>query len=204
MLKLMVLDDHIAVGEGTRAIIQAELQCEVEVFTEPLEALDKVKLGSYDVYLIDFRLPNMNGLTFIELLLELHAEAIVIIYTGHQIEQHLLTLWQKGVVGFVSKTASRKQLIDTILYALEGKLIIDQTLLMKLLDQKQVVSQLTLTKREKQILLYVQEGLTNKAIAAQMHLSQRSIEKSLTFIFSKLQVESRVEAVMKWNEMNNK
>lgn len=202
MLKLMVLDDHIAVGEGTRAIIQAELQCEVEVFTEPLEALDKVKLGSYDVYLIDFHVPNMNGLTFIELLLELHAEAIVIIYTGHQIEQHLLTLWQKGIVGFVSKTASRKQLIDTILYALEGKLIIEQTLLMKLLDQKQVVSQLT--KREKQILLYVQDGLTNKAIAAEMHLSQRSIEKSLTLIFSKLQVESRVEAVMKWNEMNSK
>lgn len=199
MLRIMILDDHIAVGEGTRAIIQAELQCDIDIFTEPLKALEQVSLNRYDVYLIDFHLPQMNGLQFIEQLRTLHTEAIVIIYTGHQIEQHLLTLWQKGIAGFVSKTASRKQLIDTILYALEGKVIIEQMLFMKLLDHKQVASQLT--EREKEILTYVKEGFTNKAIASQMHLSQRSIEKSLTTIFSKLEVESRAEAVIKWSEM---
>lgn len=197
----MVLDDHIAVGEGTRAIIQTELECQVDVFTDPFEALAQVAIEKYDVYLIDFNLPSINGLQFIEHLLHIHMDAVVIIYTGHQIEQYLVKLWHKEIVGFLSKTASRKQLIDTILYGLEGKLIIEQSLLTRLLKYNyDEQSTSYLTDRENEILGYVKDGFTNKAIALEMHLSQRSIEKSLTTIFSKLKVESRAEAVIKWNE----
>lgn len=197
----MVLDDHIAVGEGTRAIIQSELECRVDVFIDPFEALAQVAIEKYDVYLIDFNLPSINGLQFIEHLLHIHMESVIIIYTGHQIEQYLVEIWHKEIVGFLSKTASRKQLIDTILYGLEGKLIIEQSLLTRLLKYN-IDEQSTshLTDRESEILGYVKDGLTNKAIALEMHLSQRSIEKSLTTIFSKLKVESRAEAVIKWSE----
>ncbi|MFJ7837997.1 response regulator [Lysinibacillus sphaericus] len=198
----MVLDDHIAIGEGTRAILQAELDCQAVVFTDPCIALQHLSESFYDIYLIDFNLAGMDGLQFIQKLLKIHPEAITIIYTGYNIEKYLPELLNKGISGFISKTESRKQLIDTIQYALEGKVIISLSLLKKLcVHNVGAKESINLTERERQILDFVRDGYTNKAIALEIYLSQRTIEKVLTTIFSKLGVESRAEAAVKWNEL---
>lgn len=198
----MVLDDHIAIGEGTKAILQAELDCQAVVFTDPYIALQQLSKSFFDIYLIDFNLAGMDGLQFIEQLLQIHPEAIAIIYTGYNIEKYLPELLNKGIAGFISKTESRKQLIDTIQYAHEGKVIISLSLLKKLYVQEGGAKEsIHLTERERQILDLVRDGFTNKAIALEIHLSQRTIEKVLTTVFSKLGVESRAEAAVKWNEL---
>lgn len=203
-MRILVLDDHIAVGEGTRAILEAELNCHVEVFTEPDTALSNIEREKFDVYLIDYHLSDMDGLEFVEQLLQIHTDAVIIIYTGHKIENYFVKLWSKGVTSFINKTDSRKQLIDSILYAQKGKIIIERSTFTKILQSNRPIgnSVNTLTEREIEILKFVEVGYTNKAIALDMNLSQRSIEKSLTTIFFKLGVDSRVEAVIKWKELN--
>ncbi len=201
-MKIMILDDHIAIGEGTRAILQAELDCQAEVFTNPHTALHYLTGTLFNVYLIDFNLPEMDGFHFLEQLFKIHPEAIAIIYTGYNIEKYIPDLLDKGISGFISKTDSRKQLIDTVLYASEGKIIIPITLLKRLNLQNSNAKRCSnLTERECKILDLVKQGFTNKAIALELHLSQRTIEKDLTMIFSKLSVESRAEAAIKWNEV---
>lgn len=203
-MKIMILDDHIAIGEGTRAILQAELDCQAEVFTNPHTALRYLTGTLFNVYLIDFNLPDMDGFHFLEQLFKIHPDAIAIIYTGYNIEKYIPDLLDKGISGFISKTDSRKQLIDTVLYASEGKIIFPITLLKRLnLQNSNAKRSSNLTERECKILDLVKKGFTNKAIALELQLSQRTIEKDLTMIFSKLGVESRAEAAIKWNEVNS-
>lgn len=200
-MKIMILDDHIAVGEGTRAILQANLNCQAEVFTDPYTALHHLTGTLYDVYLIDFNLPDMDGFHFLEQLFEIHPDAIAIIYTGYNIEKYIADLLDKGISGFISKTDGRKQLIDTVLYATEGKIIVPITLLKRFnLHNSSIKGYSNLTERECKILELVKGGFTNKAIALELGLNQRTIEKDLTVIFTKLSVKSRAEAAIKWHE----
>ncbi|MGE7949115.1 response regulator [Lysinibacillus sp. NPDC093688] len=195
----MVLDDHIAIGEGTKAILKAELNCHADVFTDPYLALQQLTKAPYDVYLVDFNLPDTDGLEFIEKIINIHPEAIAIIYTGYNIERYITDLLEKGVCGFVSKSDSRKQLIDTINYALEEKIIMPLSLIKQLNSNFSKTEKSTrLTEREQKILDLVKDGLPNKTIAMELSLSQRTIEKNLTSIFSKLNVETRAEAAIKW------
>jgi len=200
----MILDDHIAIGEGTRMILEADLDCQADVFTDVHVALQHLTETQYDIYLIDFNLSDMDGLQFLELLHNVHPGAVAIIYTGYNIEKHLSGLLSKGISGFVSKTDNRKQLIDTVQYALEGKVIVSLSVLQRLFSDSMVTKSFTmLTERENRILTLIRSGLTNKAIAIELSLSQRTIEKDLSTIFSKLDVGSRAEAVIKWNELMN-
>lgn len=201
ILKIMILDDHIAIGEGTRAILDNELECFTEVYTDAYTALQHLANTKYDVYLIDFNLSDMDGLQFLEQLRKIDSIGKAIIYTGYNIEKYLPDLLKMGISGFISKTDSRKQLIDTIHYALEGKIILSITTLNRVFDNTPIHSFNQLTEREIQILSMVKNGLTNKAIANHLQLSQRTIEKDLTAIFSKLNVGSRAEAVFKWYEL---
>ncbi|WP_096551783.1 response regulator transcription factor [Ureibacillus thermosphaericus] len=200
----MILDDHIAVGEGTRTILESELDCHAEVFTNARAALEHVKSTTYDIYLIDFNLSEMDGLEFLEKLLNIDPKAKAIIYTGYSIEKYMPDLIKKGISGFISKSDSRKQLIDTIHYALDGKVIISIPILNKILNNTEQRNSNPLTDREIKILDMVKNGMTNKGIARELHLSQRTIEKDLTSIFIKLDVGSRAEAVIKWNELLEK
>ncbi|WP_238602030.1 response regulator transcription factor [Lysinibacillus parviboronicapiens] len=198
----MVLDNHIAIGEGARAILQEEIDCQVEVFTDPCIALQYLTEVVYDIYLIEFNLSGMDGIQFIDLLLKIHPGAITIIYTGYNIEKYVPDLLDRGISGFISKAESRKQLVDTIQYARQGKIIISLSLLNRLKIHNLCCQKpVSLTDRERKILDLVRNGLTNKAIALELYLSQRTIEKELTTIFSKLDVESRAEAAIKWSEL---
>lgn len=201
-MKIMVLDDHIVIGEGTRAILQTELDCQTEVFTDPHNALHHLTHTHYDVYLIDFNLSDMDGLQFLDCLLNIHPEAVAIIYTGYNIEKYVPDLLEKGAAGFISKTESRKQLLDAIQYALEGKIIIPLSLIKQLNGKNSGNGHYSkLNEREQKILKLIMNGFTNKTIALELQLSQRTIEKQLTMIFSKLNVECRAEAVIKWIEL---
>lgn len=198
ILKIMVVDDHIALGEGTQAILQMGIEnSQVDVFTEPTHALQQLSSERYDVYVIDFHLKDMNGLTFVEQLVKIHPKAVAIIYTGHNIEQHIPDLLEKGIIGFINKTESKKRLIDTVQYAYEGNVIIPLDILRTIIQNKKIFH---LTERQRKIMELAKKGAKNKEIASELYVSQRTVEKDLTQIFSKLNVMSRVEAISKWSE----
>jgi two-component system competent response regulator ComA len=143
------------------------------------------------------------------MILQVDPDATILIYTGFDLVSHYNLLIEAGVTGFISKTASPEQLITAIRCALREEAVIPLQLLKQLRrvdtspitnDGLQNLGAISLTTKEQEILEGVSKGLTNKAIAIKLSMSQRTIEYNLTKIFSKLGVSSRTEALMKAKE----
>ncbi|OOZ84813.1 response regulator transcription factor [Bacillus cereus] len=211
MISVLVVDDHVAVGLGTKALIEKYDDMHVEVVHDSTEVEQLLKDQKYDVYLIDLQMPNINGLDLSKKILNLHSEASILIFTGFDVFSHYNLLIDNGVLGVLSKTSSEEQVINSIRHAVKKEVVLSQQLIQQLRIKEmisnitnkdgEITNQISLNEDEKQILIEVGKGRTNKELAEILNLSQRSVEYKLTDIFHKLKVSSRMEAVQKAKEL---
>lgn len=209
MIKVLIVDDHPAVGEGTKAIIEQENDIQANVIVDSERVLEEIKKEKYEVYLVDLYMPKLNGIELTKAILQINPDAIILIYTGFDIPTHYNLLIEAGVSGFISKTDTKEQLITAIRCAIREEAVIPLQLLRQLRrvdtgpttkEGIQNLGAISLSSKEQQILEQISKGLTNKAIAINLSMSQRTIEYNLTKIFSKLGVSSRTEALIKAKE----
>ena len=209
MIRVLIVDDHPAVGEGTKNIIDQQVDMQAMIISESNQVIHVLKENQYDVYLLDLYMPKINGLELTKMILQVEPDAIVLIYTGFDVIAHYNLLIEAGVSGFVSKTSSSEQLITAIRCALREEAVIPVQLLKQLRrgdaapftdEAQQSLGDMTLTLKEQQILEGIAKGKKNKEIAHNLAMSQRTIEYNLTKIFTKLGVASRTEALLKAQE----
>jgi two-component system competent response regulator ComA len=211
MIKILLIDDHLAVAQGTKVLIEQEPEYHVTICSTPSELFLLIKDESFDILLIDINMPEINGLELSKEILTLYPLSRIIIYTGFDISFHINLITEIKVSGFISKTASREQIINTIECVLSGNTIIPLDIFWKLRcdtfmydtsDKENALNNITLNEREQNILVAVSNGYTNREISELLLISQRSVEYALTNIFNKLNVKSRTEALMKIKTYN--
>lgn len=202
MIRILLVDDHPSVVEGTKHMLQHDPEMQVTVALSAMDALEMLETESFDVMLFDLNMPTINGLELTKRIIQRDPESIIIIYTGYEIGGYFNLLMDSGVSGFISKTTSREQLINAIRCAVRGESVVPTSLLKQLRRNEVSVSKgdstiekVSINEKEQEILQEVAKGSANKDIAAKMHMSQRSVEYHLTRIFEKLGVRSRSEAV---------
>lgn len=209
MINVLIVDDHPAVGQGTKNILEKEDDIKASVITNVDKTMEIIKNESFEVYLIDLYMPKINGIELTKMILKVNPEAKILIYSGFDLISHYNLLIEAGVTGFISKTSTEEQLIVAIRCAIREEAVIPLQLLKQLRrvnseplsnDGIQNLGDITLSSKEQQILDGISNGLTNKAIAIELSMSQRNIEYHLTKIFSKLNVGSRTEALLKAKE----
>ncbi|SMG55896.1 response regulator [Paenibacillus aquistagni] len=203
MIRILLVDDHPSVGEGTKTMLEQDPQIRVNVVLSAVEALDEVKKDQYDIILCDLNMPTISGLELTKRLIQEKPDRKVLIYTGYEINSHFNLLIESGVSGFVSKTVSREQLLNAIYCCMRDEAIIPLSLLRQLRRSEikfkrgdKTFEEASINEREQEILQEVAEGRSNKDIAAKLHMSQRTVEYNLTRIFEKLGVRSRSEAIV--------
>ncbi|MFD0588867.1 response regulator [Paenibacillus sp. GCM10027627] len=202
MIRILLVDDHPSVGEGTKTMIEQDDDMKVTVALSALEALDKVHMEPFDIILCDLNMPGISGLELTKRLIQNDPERKVVIYSGYEIGTHFNLLVESGVSGFISKTASREQLHNSIRCALRGEAVIPISLLKQLRRHEVSISRpelsiedVSINEKEMTILHEVAAGVSNKELAIMLHVSQRNVEYQLTKIFEKLNVRSRSEAI---------
>lgn len=206
MISILLIDDHYAVAEGTKIMIEQEEDMKVTILQNSVEALEVAKNQNFEVIMIDLKMPKINGLELAKKIRKIQPDAKILIYTGYEIEDYFNMLIEAKVSGFISKTSTREQLIAAIRAVLRNDSMIPISLLHKLrviTDYDVFCNQdeiLELSQKELQILKEVSNGSNNKEIAKSLFLSQRTVEYHLTNIFKKLNVKSRAEAVYKAQE----
>ncbi|NUU59126.1 response regulator [Paenibacillus agri] len=205
MIKILLVDDHPSVGEGTKNMLEQDAEMQVTVILSAMEALELVEKESFDVMLFDLNMPVISGLELTKRIIVTLPDSRVLIYTGYEISPNFNLLIESGVSGFVSKTATREQLLNAIRCVLRGEAVIPVSLLRQLrrreirlneAREEKALSEVSINEREQEILQEVANGNSNKDIAAKLLMSQRTVEYNLTRIFEKLGVHSRVEAVI--------
>lgn len=205
MVRILLVDDHPSVGEGTKNMIEQDPDMEVTVLMSAMEALDLVEGERFDVMLFDLNMPVISGIELTKRIMKIKPESRILIYTGYEISPNFNILVESGVSGVVSKTATRDQLLNSIRCVLRDEAVIPVSLLRQLRRREIRLSQgreeksmeeVSINEREQEILQEVSSGSSNKDIASKMLMSQRTVEYNLTRIFEKLNVRSRSEAIV--------
>ncbi|GFN29777.1 response regulator transcription factor [Paenibacillus xylaniclasticus] len=202
-MNILLIDDHRSVVEGTKMLIESEPDIRVTIETDVYLVTDLVRLNKYDVILLDLYMPNINGADLARKIVDYVPDAVILIYSGFEIAPHFNLLMESGVSGFVSKTSTREELIQAIRCAARKQAIIPMQLLRQLRRQEIMVQDdaghepTTISQDEDRLLRELAKGKSNKEISKTLMISQRSLEYSLTELFQKLHVNSRVELIKK-------
>lgn len=207
MNKIMIVDDHQGVLEGTKNLFQyvddmiADTSDDIYGIHRMLNENQKF----YDAYLIDINMPEQNGIVLCSKIRTSQPLAKVILYTGDTIEDYYSLLLDKMVHGLLSKTATKDQVVHTVRETIKGGLVIPSNFIDFVKDhynENQMEETLKLNEREQQILKFLAMGYSNSAIASELQVSQRTIERNLSQILDLLNVTSRFEAVEVAKERN--
>ncbi|WP_028559082.1 response regulator transcription factor [Paenibacillus pinihumi] len=209
MIRVLLVDDHPSVGEGTKHMIEHDSDMKVTIVFSGAEALQLIEQEEFDVMLFDLNMPVISGLELTRRVTGAHPDTVVLIYTGYDIAAHFNMLIEAGASGFISKASSREQLITTIRCSLRGEAVIPVPLLRQLRRSEvrfqqsdgQVIEEVSINEKEQQILREVAKGSSNREIATKLYMSQRTVEYNLTRIFEKLKVRSRSEAISESNRL---
>ncbi|WP_199619932.1 response regulator transcription factor [Paenibacillus alkalitolerans] len=209
MKKILLVDDHPSVMEGTKIMLEKDHDNIVTLCCSGKEAIELAVAQSFDIMLFDLNMPEMSGIELTRKVLGLLPDSIIIIYTGYDIAPHFNMLIEAGVTGFISKTLTEEQLLNAVRCAARKEAIIPLPLLQELRrvsPSPQAVTErssgtVMLSDKDKAILFEVAKGKSNREIAEELFVSQRSLEYCLTQLFQKLGVRSRVEAVMKSRQL---
>jgi two-component system competent response regulator ComA len=206
MIKILLVDDHPSVMEGTKVLLEQETDMQVSLAQTGTMAMDILASQHVDVMLIDLHMPDISGIDLAKQILSIMPDTIVLIYTGFEFKDHFNLMIDSGISGFVLKTANKEQLVTAIRCAMREEMILPQSLVRQLRRTKERVSERindagAITEKEYDILKQLAKGKSNKDIAELMYMSQRSLEYAITHLFQKLNVKSRIEAALKAKQM---
>ncbi len=171
---------------------------------EAANGLEAVKLAgelSPQVILMDINMPVMNGIEAAKLIKNSYPEIEIIALTIHEDEEYVYELVNAGVSGYILKDISVDELIKTIGKVSMGEAVFHPGITQKVLGEfRRIVrtskNQPQLTPREIETLQHVARGKSNKEIAQEMFISEKTVKNHLTNIFRKIEVDDRTQAAL--------
>jgi DNA-binding NarL/FixJ family response regulator len=194
--RLVIVDDHPIVREGLKAYL--ELQGDLEVVAEAgsvREALERIATHDPDLVLLDLQLPDASGLKVLADLANVSKCPKVLVLTSFLDEDYLREALRAGAAGYVVKHAGPAKLVDSVRAALRGELPLDPGAV-KLLAQERDDPLDALTPREREVLALLAEGKSNKRIARELDIVEKTVKSHVSSILAKLGCKDRLQAAL--------
>ena len=190
---VLIADDHAVVRTGLSAMFSTEKDFSVvDQAKNGREAVEKSLAKRPDVVVMDLRMPEMNGVEAIARLRESLPETRVLVLTSFGEADDVAHALEAGAAGAITKTAEDAELVEVVRRIAAGGTYISPTI-RNLLKESPPVPKLT--SRQREILLYMAKGLTNRDIADMLHIRKDSVEEHINLILTKLYAANRTEAV---------
>lgn len=207
MINIALADDHKMFAKGIAGLLEEEEDFNIlGVFSNGLELLDFLKSREVDVILTDMNMPVMDGAGVIDAVRRLRPHPKIIVLSMYDDETIFLKCQKLGANAYVLKNADPDELIYTIREVFDGSHIMS---FQKVLQQNQddlyadlYKEKFKLSKRELQILRMIKDGMTNRDVSLNLHLSIHTVEAHRKKIHHKLGVSSVAELIKKALDMN--
>jgi DNA-binding NarL/FixJ family response regulator len=201
-LKVMLVDDHEVVREGLRALLNR--RSGMRVVGEAGTVADAISVASRenpDVVVMDVRLPDGSGVEACREIRAARPETRMIMLTSYADEEAVLASILAGASAYLLKQTRGQQLAEAVEAVARGESLLDPQVTMRVLDQVRNMAtgaaadkQAQLNENETKILKLIAEGKTNKEIAAEVYLSDKTVKNYVSSILSKLNLRRRSEA----------
>jgi DNA-binding NarL/FixJ family response regulator len=199
-LTLLVVDDHEVVRQGLVALLdrRAGFQVVAEAGTVA-EALEQARRFRPDLVVMDVRLPDGSGIEACRDIRSEMPDTRVVMLTSYPDEDAVLAAIVAGASGYLLKQVRARDLVAALETVAAGGSLLDPAVTGKVLERMRRIATdddelAALTKQERKILALVAEGKTNKEIAAEVFLSDKTVKNYVSSILSKLNLERRAQA----------
>ena len=197
-IRVLVADDHDVVREGIAGFLNAFN--DLKLVGEARDGAEAVSLCGQtqpDVILMDIVMPRMDGIEATQRILGQYPQVKIVILTSYNDEDSVQQGLQAGAISYLLKNASIHEMSSAIRAAYEGKSVLAPEAAQTLIKShiRPAEPSFNLKDRELEVLTLLVRGLTNPQIAKQLYLSRSTIKVHVSAILSKLDVESRTEAV---------
>lgn len=201
--RVLIVDDHEVVREGLRALLNRRDGMDVVGQAGTVaEAVAEARKMKPDVIVMDVRLPDGSGIEACREIRESQPETKVIILTSFADEEAVFASILAGAAGYVLKQTRGAVLADAIAAAARGESLLDSAVTQKVLERMRKASEKkhqddpldALTEQERKILVLIADGKTNKEIAAEVFLSDKTVKNYVSNILNKLNLRRRSEA----------
>jgi DNA-binding NarL/FixJ family response regulator len=206
-IQVIIADDHRLFREGIRLILREE--ADIQIVGEAangLQTLSLVERLKPDVALLDIAMPEMDGIQVILPLRRKSPRTKALMLTASVDEVKIFESLKAGAKGYLSKDSSISDLTKAIRAVHRGELWVERKVLSRFFDQEAAVNSGAsnpldktkegLTPREQEILRLLVTGRTNKEIAEELFISEKTVKSHLNSIFRKLNVTRRLQAIL--------
>lgn len=196
MISVLLVDDHLVVRAGLRALLDS--QPDITVIGEADTGEDAVAMAadrSPDVVMMDLALgAGIDGVEAIRRIRAARPEQPVLVFTTYDTDADVVRALDAGAIGYLLKDSAPQDIFGAIRDAVAGRSVLSPPVASRVLDRMRRPDQ-ALTAREAELLSLLAEGLTNKELGKRLFISEATVKTHLAHIYAKLGVDSRAAAV---------
>jgi DNA-binding NarL/FixJ family response regulator len=202
VIRVYLLDDHELVRRGLRELLGAE--DDISIVGESgsaQEAVEEALTLRPDVAILDARLPDGSGVDVCRDIRSADPSIRALILTSYEDDEALFSAIMAGAAGYVLKQIRGNDLVDAVRWVAAGRSLLDPVVTQRVMEHIRNPQHLpdelkALTEQERKILALVADGLTNRQIAADMSLAEKTVKNYVSSMLSKLGLERRTQAAV--------
>jgi DNA-binding NarL/FixJ family response regulator len=206
-MRILIVDDHALVRRGLQYVVKEGFpDADVAEAEGSSAALHLLEGQTYDLALVDVRMPDLDGLELLRAIKQDHPEIPVIMLSTYENAPYVKRALADGASGYLLKEATPEDLAQAIKVAISGSgNVLSPRVIQNLFDDQESAAsssnggrrnEFSLTQRENDILALLAEGRSNREIAQRLFLSEKTVKAHLAAIFRKLGVTNRTQAAM--------
>lgn len=195
-MNILIVDDHPLVHRGIAAILSLEKDIKIVGLASNLEeATDLINKEHPDIILVDLKLGSQSGLDIIRYCKKRNLDCKSVLLTSSIDPDDFSNAQKLGIEGYISKRALPEEFLSAIRLISRGRKYFDSGLL-DLIIRKDEDNLTQLTRREKEVLIALGQGLNNKEIAKKLYITEHTVKKHVTQVLAKLELTGRTQAAI--------
>ncbi|HEY4355537.1 MAG TPA: response regulator transcription factor [Acidobacteriaceae bacterium] len=192
-INILIVDDHPVVRQGLNAMFSSEPDIAVMgMAASAREALSLLERMQPDVVLLDLRMPGMEGTKAITELRRIEPDIRILVLTNYRSDEYIVRAMQAGAMGYLLKNTPQEEIVNAVRMVFRRERYVPTDIAQRLFE---AMGREELSSRELEVLSLVAHGCTNKDVAQQLFISDKTVRNHVTSCLLKLKAKDRTEAV---------